>query len=131
MAGRRKKMNAHLNLTHKLLVTIVKKGVASKVVKASKQAGAEGGTIVYGKGSGIHETKKFLGISVEPEKEMILTLIPKEKVDHVLKAVEQAGKLDRPGNGVGFVIDVKRIAGIVHLLNLQNYISEQQGGSNG
>ncbi|MFC0560746.1 P-II family nitrogen regulator [Halalkalibacter alkalisediminis] len=120
-------MNEHLNLSHKLLVTIVKKGVASKVVKASKEAGAEGGTIIYGKGTGIHETKKFFGISVEPEKEMILTLVPKEKMDLVLSAVEQAGKLDKPGNGIGFVIDVKRIAGIVHLLKLENQSSKQGG----
>ncbi|WP_179295367.1 P-II family nitrogen regulator [Bacillus sp. FJAT-45350] len=119
-------MIEHLNLSHKLLVTIVKKGNAKKVVKASKEAGAEGGTVIYGKGTGIHETKKFLGISVEPEKEMVLTLIPNEKVDTVLSAVEKAAKLDKPGSGVGFVLDVKRIAGIVHLLNLQS-----QGGNNG
>ncbi|WP_368505129.1 P-II family nitrogen regulator [Alkalihalophilus sp. As8PL] len=123
-------MNEHLNLSHKLLVTIVKKDVASKVVKASKEAGAEGGTIIYGKGTGIHETKKFFGISVEPEKELILTLVPKEKVDNILLAVEKAGKLDKPGNGMGFIVDVKRIAGIVHLLNLQNQNSFQ-GGHNG
>jgi nitrogen regulatory protein PII len=120
-------MIEHLNLTHKLLVTIVKKGVASKVVKATKEAGAEGGTILFGRGTGIHEKKKFLGIPVEPEKEVILTLIPKDKVDAILKAVEKAGKLDKPGNGIGFIVDVKRVAGIAHLLKLQNQNTNQGG----
>ncbi|GAE26330.1 nitrogen regulatory protein P-II [Halalkalibacter wakoensis JCM 9140] len=113
-------MIEHLNLTHKLLVTIVKKGVASKVVKATKEAGAEGGTILYGRGTGINEKKKFLGITVEPEKEVILTLVPKNKLDLILSAVEKAGKLDKPGNGIGFIVDVKKVAGIVHLLNFKN-----------
>lgn len=109
-------MNEALNRNHKLLVTIVKKNTGSKIVQASKEAGAEGGTIILGKGEGIHETKKFLGISVDPEKEVVLTLIPEEKVDAVIRAVEKAGKLDTPGTGMGFVIDVQRIAGITHLL---------------
>jgi nitrogen regulatory protein PII len=120
-------MIEHLNLTHKLLVTIVKKGIASKVVKATKEAGAEGGTILFGRGTGIHEQKRFLGIPIEPEKEIILTLVPLEKVDGILSIVEKAGKLDKPGNGIGFIIDVKRVAGIVHLLKLQNQNSNQGG----
>ena len=113
-------MNEHLNPNHKLLITIVKKGVASKVVKASKHAGAEGGTVLYARGTGIHEVQKFFGINVEPEKEVILTLMPKEKMDSIVTAVEIAGRLNKPGNGIGFVVDVKRIAGIVHLLKIQS-----------
>ncbi len=120
-------MIEHLNLSHKLLVTIVKKGIASKVVKASKEAGAEGGTILFGRGSGINEKKTFLGITIEPEKEVILTLVPKDKIDDILHAVEKAAKLDKPGNGIGFVIDVKRVTGIVHLLKLQK-LKHNQGG---
>jgi nitrogen regulatory protein PII len=120
-------MIEQLNLTHKLLVTIVKKGAASKIVKATKEAGAEGGTILFGRGTGIHEKKRFLGINVEPEKEVILTLIPKDKVDSILLAIEKAGELDKPGNGIGFIVDVKRVAGVVHLLKLQNQ-NRHQGG---
>lgn len=109
-----------LNLKHKLIVTIVKKGVAKKIVKASKQAGAEGGTILYAKGTGVHENKTFLGIAVEPEKEVILTLVQTEKVDEVLDKIVEAGKLDKPGNGVGFVINTKGVGGICHLLALKN-----------
>jgi nitrogen regulatory protein PII len=101
---------------HKLLVTIVKKGMAKKIVKASKEAGAEGGTIIMGKGTGIHDLKSFFGITIEPEKEVILTLIHKDKLNQVMEAVIAAGSLDKPGYGIAFVIDVKKVAGIVHLL---------------
>ncbi|MGO4889216.1 P-II family nitrogen regulator [Anaerobacillus sp. MEB173] len=120
-------MNELLNMNHKLLITIVKKGAASKIVKATKAAGAEGGTILFGKGTGIHEKKTFLGITIEPEKELILTLVPVEKIDSILTAVNKAGKLDKPGNGIGFVVDVKKVAGIVHLLKLQNQNTNEGG----
>ncbi|WP_124726767.1 P-II family nitrogen regulator [Staphylospora marina] len=102
--------------SHKLIVTVVKKGLARKVVPASKKAGAEGGTVLFAKGTGIHEAASFLGIPIEPEKELILTLVPADKLDPILSAIVKAGDLDRPGYGISFVLDTKKIAGICHLL---------------
>ncbi|OPZ71447.1 MAG: hypothetical protein BWY80_01326 [Firmicutes bacterium ADurb.Bin456] len=65
---------------------------------------------------GIHEQKKLLGIPIEPEKDIILTLIHQDKTDTVLKAIVQAGNLEKPGTGIGFVIDVDKVVGIVSLL---------------
>ena len=101
---------------HELIVTIVKKGRAEKIVTAAKCAGAEGCTIMHGRGVGVHEHKKFMGIPIEPEKEIILILIHKDKTNKVLKAIVEAGNLDKPGMGIGFVLDVDKVVGIVHLL---------------
>jgi nitrogen regulatory protein PII len=101
---------------HQLIVTIVKKGWAEKIVNAAKTAGARGGTVLYGRGVGIHEQKRLLGLPIEPEKEIILTLIHKDKTDDVLKAIVAAGQLQKPGTGIGFVLDVDKIVGIVALL---------------
>ena len=109
-------MRESISDTHELIVTIVKKGWTENIIEASKKAGAEGGTIVSGRGVGIHEGKKLLGIPIEPEKEIILTLVQEEITDQVLSAIIKAGKLDKPGTGISFVIDVKKLDGIVHLL---------------
>ncbi|MFY9114201.1 MAG: P-II family nitrogen regulator [Dethiobacteria bacterium] len=98
----------------KVIITIVRKGMAAKIVKASKEAGAEGGTIVYGLGTGVHETENFLGITLEPEKEMIITLIAEQKLNDVFWAIGKAGRLNEQGRGIAFVIDAPRSAGIVH-----------------
>ncbi len=102
--------------THDLIVTIVKRGWIDEIVKATRQAGAEGGTILHGRGTGIHEGKKLLGIPIEPEKDILLTLTPNEITNKVLAAIIKAGKLNKPGTGISFVVDVKKVAGIVHLL---------------
>lgn len=108
-----------LSKDHKLIVTIVKKGNAEKVIEAAREKGARGGTILYGRGTGIHEQKKILGIPIEPEKEIILTLIHQDIAEEVLKAIVEAGNLNQPGKGIGFVLDVEAVVGVVCLLEGQ------------
>jgi nitrogen regulatory protein P-II 1 len=98
-----------------LIVTIVNNGVSEIVLKASKEAGAEGGTIVFGRGAGIHETKTMLGIPIEPEKEIVLTVVPRALTDKVLEAIVRAADLDQPGTGIAFVLELRRVTGICHL----------------
>lgn len=110
---------AEVNIKIDLIVTIVSKGHASEVINASKKAGAEGGTIIHGRGTGIHEDAKIFGIPIEPEKEIILTLIDHDKMDKVLKAIEKELCLDKPGKGIAFVLDVKKVVGICHLCKVE------------
>ncbi|TVR17141.1 MAG: P-II family nitrogen regulator [Balneolaceae bacterium] len=101
----------------KLLFVIVKKNLSRRVVKAVKKGGAEGGTVLLGRGIGKHNTGSIFGIKVEPEKAIVLCLIPDELVDKVISKVRAAARLDRPGTGVAFVVNSKSICGIAHLLN--------------
>ncbi|MGI6604467.1 MAG: P-II family nitrogen regulator [Firmicutes bacterium] len=98
-----------------LIVTIVDRGLAEDVVAASKAAGAQGGTIIHGRGTGTHhETQTFLGISIEPEKDIVLTLIPQDKTKAVLDAIVKELSLDKPGKGIAFVLSVEKTVGLVH-----------------
>ena len=104
------------DIRHDLIVTIIKKGSCEDIIEATREAGAEGATIIPARGTGIHETKKLLGIPIEPEKEIIFTIVREEKSDRVLKAIIKAGRLERPATGVAFVIELKKVAGVVHLV---------------
>ncbi len=70
-----------------LIVTIVRKGWGECVIDASCKAGAEGGTIMFGRGTGDHEQQKILGITIEPEKEIVLTVIARDEADGVLAEI--------------------------------------------
>lgn len=104
------------DVQHDLIITIVNKGRASDVINASKAAGAGGGTILHGRGSGIHDTAKLFGISIDPEKEVILTLVSSTKTDTVVKSISEQINLNKPGKGILFVLDVKQAAGVNHLI---------------
>jgi len=97
-----------------LIVTIVNKGYSEDVVDATKRAGATGGTVLHGRGTGIHETAKLFGIPIEPEKEIVLTLIDKNKTQAVLEAINETIKLYKPGTGIAFVLEVEKALGINH-----------------
>ena len=97
-----------------LIVTIVNKGWGDKVMEASIQAGAGGGTIIFGRGIGIHEKKKILGIPIEPEKEIVLTVTPPDKTSDIMNAIINAARLGEPGRGVAFTLPVGQFVGVVH-----------------
>ncbi len=129
MSVREVEVKMKLNLKHKLMITVVKKGQAKNIVKATKKAGAEGGTILLGKGTGIHENKTFLGIPVEPEKEIILTLASTNIMNNVVNTIVTDCKINEPGKGLGMVIDLKHVGGICHLLNVpieNNTVREEE-----
>lgn len=100
----------------KLLFIIVKKNLSRKVVKACKKAGAEGGTVLKGRGTGTHDTSTIFGVKVEPEKDIILCLIPDQIIDDVIEEVSKAADLNEPGTGIAFLVNSKSICGIAHLL---------------
>ncbi len=98
----------------KLIVTIVRKGWGDKVLEATMNAGAEGGTIMLGRGVGIHEKKKILGITVEPEKEIVLTGAYADKTEAILDEIIKTADLGKPGMGIAFVVPVEKVIGLVH-----------------
>jgi nitrogen regulatory protein P-II 1 len=100
--------------SYQLIVAIVSQGHCPTLVTAAKDAGAEGATILRGRGTGVHESSTFLGVPIEPEKDVLLVLIPRGQTDEVLDAMVRAGKLGQPGKGIAFVLDVPRVEGIVH-----------------
>ncbi|MEW6636949.1 MAG: P-II family nitrogen regulator [Actinomycetota bacterium] len=99
---------------YRLIAAIVPKGAAGKVMDAAREAGAEGGTILLARGTGVHEARRFFGITVSSERELVLILTEQEKRDAILDAVVRAGRLDEPARGIAFVLAVEEVTGIVH-----------------
>ncbi len=101
----------------KLIYVIVEAGRGSYIMKSARKAGADGGTIYYGRGTSIHEHGKFLGVPIEPEKEVVMILIKENLANEVFAAVVKDGELETPGKGIAFILDVSNVAGICHLEN--------------
>lgn len=100
------------NMNYKLVITIVEKGKAEQVIDAAKKAGSQGGTILGGRGSGVHETKRIFNIEIEPEKEIILIVAKNDRVDAITKAIREEMHIDDPGKGIIFVTEVTQTIGL-------------------
>lgn len=99
-----------------VIVSVVRKGWGSTVLDASVKAGARGGTVLFGRGAGIHEQEKIFGMSIEPEKEIVLTVVYADQVDTVLTEIVRAAELNDTGRGIAFVLPVDRVVGVAHFM---------------
>lgn len=113
-----------MNSEISLIVTIVRKGWGSTVLNASVKAGARGGTVLTGRGAGIHENKKIFGMSIEPEKEIVLTLVFTDQIDLILPKIVEAAELNEVGKGIAFVLPVDRIVGVAHFMRAPDQAAE-------
>lgn len=100
------------NTNMKVIFTIVDRGLSSQVVECANKAGATGGTIINGRGSGIENAPKLFNIEIEPEKEVVLIIVDSKTKDPVVKAIRAEMKIDEPNKGIVFVLDLHETFGL-------------------
>ncbi|MDL2272000.1 P-II family nitrogen regulator [Desulfovibrio sp. OttesenSCG-928-I05] len=91
-----------------LITVIVNHGFADDVMAKARKAGARGGTILTGRGTGTEEDVKFFGISLVPEKEMLFIVAANDKVDAIHDAINSIPHLCEPGGGISFTMNVEQ-----------------------
>ena len=100
------------DIMHNAIFVVVDKGNAEDVIEAATSAGSRGGTIINARGSGIHETHMLFSMLVEPEKEVVLILSESNLTDAIAASIREHLKIDEPGKGILFIIDVNKAYGL-------------------
>lgn len=91
---------------------IVNSGFAEAAMDAARKAGARGGTILAGRGTASRDAETKFNIRIQPEKEMLLILVPAEIKDQVLRALYDSAGLDSAGQGIAFSMPVEKTVGL-------------------
>ena len=99
-----------------LIVAIVNRGFSDLVMDAARAAGASGGTILHGRGTGVHEAEQFVGIAIQPEKEIVLILTRSDERRKIMAAIAEGAGLNTQGKGLTFSLPVDDILGLQELL---------------
>jgi len=94
----------------RLITCIVQRGLGDAIVLAAQEAGAQGATVSYAKGSGVRERLGILGVAVEVEKEVVNIVVSSEQLETVFNNVYLAGQLDTPGMGFMYVTPLEKAA---------------------
>lgn len=110
-----------------LITCIVQRGAADAIVQAAREAGAQGATIFYGRGTGVRERLGVLGITVEVEKEVIQVVVSTDQADHVFERMYVAGKLDTPGMGFMYLTPLEKAATFIPREVLKALAGERGG----
>ncbi len=105
------KYTPELNYAYELIVAVANEGRTDMVMNAARSAGATGGTVLHGKGTGTEKEKRFFNVSIAQEKEVIMIVAKAAQKSDIMKAiVEKAG----PGSEAGtivFSVPASEIAG--------------------
>ncbi len=100
----------------KLLLVFVEDDKTDTVMKAAREAGATGATIINNaRGEGIKKSKTFLGLSLETQRDVLLLLVEEHLSRHILETIGKVGEFDTsPGTGIAVQIDVEDAIGVSH-----------------
>lgn len=101
---------------YELIITIVERGEFLAVKEAAKAAGARGGTLIHGLGLGGEEAAKFLGIHIQPEKDIILIVVNSEDKDEVMQRIITEAGIRTDSRGLCFSLPVDSAFGIAEKL---------------
>ena len=95
-----------------LIVTISNEGYAESIMSAAKKAGATGGTTINGRGLETEKVIKILGISIEPEKDIVLILASDDKKNDIMNEIVDKCGLKTRGAGICFSLPVDHVVGL-------------------
>ena len=105
------KYTPELNYSYELIVAIANEGRTDLVMNAARSAGAAGGTVLHGKGTGSDKAEKFYSVSIAQEKEVILIVAKTEQKAGIMRAIlEKAGPNTEAGTTV-FSLPTSEVAG--------------------
>ncbi len=100
----------------KLIIAFVDDAKTDAIMDAARAAGATGSTIINNaRGEGLKQTKTFLGLTLEGQRDVALFLVEEHLCRHILEEIERAGNFDQsPGTGIAIQIDVEDAVGVAH-----------------
>lgn len=99
----------------KKLTVIVDRGISDDVMDIARKAGAKGGTILHGRGAGAEIATNLFGVEIEPEKELVIILLPNDIVDKVANALTEELGLNQPSKGILFIEPVLETRGLFEM----------------
>lgn len=112
----------------KLLIAFVEDSKTDAVMKAAREKGATGSTIINNaRGEGVKAKKTFFGLSLETQRDVVLFLVEQHLSRKILEEISEAGEFDTsPGTGIVIQLDVEDALGVSHQIEeLANIVEEE------
>ncbi len=90
----------------KALYIIVNAGYSSEIVDIARELGAGGATILNARGSAA-KPQTILGITIDTEKEIVLSVVEKEIAVKIMEAVKEKAGVGTNAHGLCFFMSVE------------------------
>lgn len=97
---------------YQMVIALVNQGYSEDVMAAARPAGAGGGTVLHSRRVGGDETLTFWGISVQPEKEIVMILCRQEDKVNIMKAIADSCGMKSEAQGLVISLPVETVVGL-------------------
>lgn len=97
---------------YELLIAVSNQGYTELVMDAARRAGAGGGTVIHAKGTGMEGAKKFLGVSLAEEKEMVFIVVRSDDKNSVMRAIMDDAGIKSKARSIVFSLPVTSALGM-------------------
>lgn len=97
---------------HEVIFCIVNAGYSDIVMDAAREVGARGGTVIHARGTANKEAEQFFHITIQPDKDIVMILVPTDIKDDVLHALYRNAGLKTDGQGIAFAMPVNNVVGL-------------------
>ena len=104
-----------MQFDYEAIMIILNQGYTDDVMDAARKAGADGGTVLHAKGTGAEYARKFLGVSLADEKEIILIAARKDEKTAIMQAVVRETGTDTPAGAIAFSMPISEVTGMRHI----------------
>lgn len=113
-------------MNFKLIIAFVDDDKTADVMKAAREAGATGATVIgNARGEGLVPAKTFFGLSLETQREILLFLVEKHLSRNILETIARVAQFDStPGTGIAIQLDVEDAVGVSHQIEKLEEIVE-------
>ncbi|HHX81027.1 MAG TPA: P-II family nitrogen regulator [Acholeplasmataceae bacterium] len=96
---------------YRVILAISNHGYSEEIMETAKSAGAKGGTILRGRSSAIHEETKFFGITIHPEKDILLIVTPLKEMEKIMGAISNHHGIGTEAHTLCFSIKIENLIG--------------------
>lgn len=119
-----------MDTKYEVVMCIVNAGFSELVMDAAKEVGARGGTVIHARGTANKEAEQFFKITIQPDKEIVMILVPADIKDDVLHAVYKSAGLKSEGQGIAFSMPVDNVVGISAPVQVNTQEINEENGAN-
>lgn len=97
---------------YELVFCVVNNGYSETVMSSARAAGAKGGTVITATGTANPKAESFFGVTIVPNKEIVLILVDKDIKEAVLHNLYRDVGLKTAGQGIAFTLPVNDVVGL-------------------
>ena len=100
-----------INYNYEIVLAIANEGYTDTVMDAAREAGARGGTVLHGKGTGSTDAAKFFGVSIATEKEVVMIVAKSSEKAAIMKSIINKAGTQTEAGAVVMSLPVSAVAG--------------------